>query len=121
MLAKFPHLLGARPKNSAIRVSPLLMESARLERQDVFTKLASRSEGLTAPEAEERLAQHGPNVVAGEKEHTWLWRMFTAVRNPLVILLLVLSTISYATGDIPGGTVMMLMVMLGVSLRFVQE
>ncbi|HWB58175.1 MAG TPA: magnesium-translocating P-type ATPase [Chthoniobacteraceae bacterium] len=121
MLAKLPNLLSSKQKNAAIRVSPLLTEAARLERQDVFAKLAAKPEGLTGAEAEERMAQHGPNIVAAEKEHTWLSRMWTAVRNPLVILLLVLSTISYATGDIPGGTVMMLMVILGVSLRFVQE
>ena len=32
-----------------------------------------------------------------------------------------LATISYATGDLRPGTVMLLMVVLGVSLRFVQE
>ena len=121
MLAKIPNLIAGKQKSAAIRVSPLLVEAAKLERQDVFAKLAGRPEGLTAAEAEERIAQHGLNVVAAEKEQTWVWRMFTAIRNPLVILLLVLSTISYATGDIPGGTVMMLMVVLGVSLRFVQE
>jgi len=33
----------------------------------------------------------------------------------------VLATISYATGDFRAGTVMLLMVILGLSLRFVQE
>ena len=32
-----------------------------------------------------------------------------------------LATISHATGDLRAGTVMLLMVVLGVSLRFVQE
>ena len=45
----------------------------------------------------------------------------TATRNPLVILLSVLATISFATGDARAGTVMTLMVILGVMLRFVQE
>ena len=43
------------------------------------------------------------------------------MRNPLVILLIVLATISFATGDARAGTVMTLMVILGVLLRFVQE
>jgi Mg2+-importing ATPase len=47
--------------------------------------------------------------------------LLTATRNPLVILLIVLSMISFATGDAHAGTVMSLMVILGVSLRFVQE
>ena len=42
-------------------------------------------------------------------------------RNPLVILLTAFGTISYATGDLRAGTVMALMVVLGVMLRFIQE
>src|SRR4029077_5815991 len=63
----------------------------------------------------------GPNVVADGPHHGWPWRLFTAARNPLVILLIVLATLSFATGDARAGTVMTLMVLLGVSLRFVQE
>jgi Mg2+-importing ATPase len=37
----------------------------------------------------------------------------------LVILLAALATISFATGDYRAGTVMVLMVILGVGLRFV--
>ena len=51
----------------------------------------------------------------------WLWQLLTATRNPLVILLIGLAIISFATGDARAGTVMSLMVTLGVSLRFVQE
>ncbi len=58
---------------------------------------------------------------AAKKRHGWLWRLGAAVKNPLVILLTILSIVSYATGDLAGGTVMALMVVLGVSLRFVQE
>ena len=43
------------------------------------------------------------------------------MRDPLVILLAILSTISFATGDARAGTVMALMVVLSVALRFVQE
>ena len=43
------------------------------------------------------------------------------MRNPLVILLGALAAISYATGDVRAGTVMCLMVVLGVLLKFIQE
>jgi hypothetical protein len=67
----------AKQRSAAIRVSPLLAEVARLEGDRVFDKLASRPEGLTRSEAEERLANVGPNVVAAEKKHGWLWRLLT--------------------------------------------
>jgi Mg2+-importing ATPase len=122
MLGKLPIFTGAaKQKNATIRVSPLLAEVARLERDDVFTKLGSSQAGLDETEVEERLQKYGANIVAAEKQHGWMSRMFSAIRNPLVILLTVLAVISFATGDFPSGTVMMAMVVLGVMLRFVQE
>ena len=47
-----------------------------------------------------------------------LWH---AVINPLVLLLAVLATISFSTGDIRAGIVMSLMIVLGVGLRLIQE
>src|SRR5262249_42003660 len=72
-------------------------------------------------EAAQRFAQFGPNEVAGEARHTWAHRLWTASRNPLVILLTVLAVLSFGTGDFRAGTVMLLMVLLGLALRFVQE
>jgi Mg2+-importing ATPase len=110
-----------KPTGNSIRVSAILAELARLETREVFATLKTSQNGLTQADAAERLVEHGPNVVAAEKQRGWLWRLFTATRNLLVILLTVLATISFATGDYRAGTVMMLMVILGVALRFVQE
>ena len=80
---------------------------------------------MTEEEAAGRLAQFGPNEVAAEKQQGWLQRLCLAARNPLVILLTILATVTFATAttrsDVVGGWVMLLMVGLGVSLRFVQE
>jgi Mg2+-importing ATPase len=105
---------ATRPKANSIRVSPILAELARLEIREVLARLKTSENGLTQANVEERLLEHGPNVVAAEKRHGWLWRLFTATGNLLVILLLVLATISFATGEFRAGTVMMLMVILGV-------
>ena len=83
--------------------------------------LGASPAGLTEAEAAARLEHYGPNEVAREKRESWLQRLYLAARNPLVVLLTILATLSYATGDFRAGTVMLLMVVLGVSLRFVQE
>ena len=111
----------AKSKAHSIGVSPILTELAHIEKADVFTKLKTSLDGLSRVDAEARRAEYGPNAVATEKQGGWLWRLFKASRNLLVILLAVLATISFATGDISGGTVMTLMLVLGVVLRFVQE
>jgi Mg2+-importing ATPase len=51
----------------------------------------------------------------------WPVRLLKITRNPLVILLATLSTISFATGDARAGIVMAMMVALSVGLRFWQE
>src|SRR5436189_4690679 len=103
------------------RTSPLLAEVSSKPVEEVFQALGSRTTGLTETEAQERLLKYGPNEVAYEKKHSWWHRLYTASRNPLVILLTVLATLSLATGDFRAGTVMVLMVVLGLALRFVQE
>ena len=102
-------------------VSKQVDELATISLEALFQRLGTTKAGLSEEEAEKRLDQFGPNEVAAEKEHTWIHRLFTAARNPLVILLTVLATVSYATGDVRGGSVMLLMVILGLGLRFVQE
>jgi Mg2+-importing ATPase len=110
-----------KPADKAIHFSPFLAEVAQLEMSGVFTRMKTAAEGLSEQDAATRLAQVGPNVVAAGKHRGWDWRLLTAARNPLVILLGVLATISFATGDVRAGSVMTLMVSIGVLLRFVQE
>ena len=102
-------------------VSKQVDELATISVEALFQRLGTKEAGLSEEEAERRLDRHGPNEIAEEKARTWVHRLFTASRNPLVILLTVLATISYATGDARAGTVMLLMVSLGLGLRFVQE
>src|ERR1035437_745455 len=99
----------------------LVNEAAIKDIPEVLQLQGTSPNGLTEAEAAARLEKFGPNEVAHERKHEWLHRLWLAVRNPLVILLTILATVSYATGDIRAGTVMLLMVVLGVTLRFVQE
>ena len=105
----------------AIRVSPRLIEAARLPAQAALELLESAPQGLSQEQAEQRLEEYGPNVVAQEKRHTWISLLGHALINPLVVLLLILATVSLLTGDLKAAIVMSAMVVLGVVLRFVQE
>ncbi len=106
---------------ASIRFAPILPELARTPTAGVFARMKTAAEGLGDAEATRRLEADGPNVVVGDKHRGWAWRLLTAARNPLVILLGVLAGVSLATGDARAASVMGLMVVLGVSLRFVQE
>ncbi len=95
------------------------------ESGDVLQQLGTSAAGLAEEEASGRLERFGPNEVAAERQEGWVQRLYLAARNPLVILLTILATVTFATAttgsDVVGGWAMVLMVVLGVSLRFVQE
>lgn len=104
-----------------IRVSPILVELASTEPAAVLQKLESSPVGLSEVEAEARLEKYGYNIVAPAEHRSKLTLLLHAILNPLVILLAVLAVVSFLTHDPGSGSVMVLMIVLGVSLRFWQE
>jgi Mg2+-importing ATPase len=119
----FPkHLFaGIRHDKPHIQVSQVVVDSAAMDVAAVYERFKTSPKGLATEEAHTRLAEHGPNVLAKDQRTgigTLLWH---AVLNPLVILLAVLASVSFATGDYRAGTMMSLMIALGVGLKLIQE
>ena len=98
-----------------------LTEAAASSPDALLKGFGCSRKGLPEEEAARRLEQVGPNAVASEQGHGRLGLLGKALLNPLVVLLSVLAIVSLATGDIRAAVVMLLMVVLGVVLRFVQE
>ena len=106
---------------SSTQISKELVESAILTLGTVLSQLGTSQNGLGQADAQIRLEKYGPNEVAKEKRRTWLARLWDNIKNPLVILLIILGVISYLTGDIRATIMILLMVVLGIVLRYVQE
>jgi Mg2+-importing ATPase len=113
--------MPALTSSTNVSQSDLARDAATKDSAEVLRSLGTSPAGLTEEEAAARLEQYGPNEVGREKHEGWPQRLYLAARNPLVILLTILATLSFATGDFRAGVVMLLMVVLGVTLRFVQE
>lgn len=107
-------------------------DAASREGAEVVQLLGSSAAGLTEEDATARLERYGPNEVGREKHEGWVERVYVAARNPLVVLLTILSVASFFSyfHDIPAerdvselyaGILMLGMVALGMSLRLVQE
>ena len=111
----------AKAKNHNIRVASAVLDAAARDGDALLKSLHTTAEGLTQAEAEARARTAGPNEVAQERRRGWFVRLLVILRNPLVILLAALSSVSFATGDARAGTVMACMVVLSATLRFVQE
>ncbi|HUC86158.1 MAG TPA: magnesium-translocating P-type ATPase, partial [Candidatus Acidoferrales bacterium] len=117
--------MPAEKKANGQRAAELISDAATHDVAGVLRRLNTSVNGLKEEEAAERLEVFGTNEVAQEKKHGWLWRLWVAVRNPLVILLAVIAALTFATAggasDYIGGCVMIVMIVLAVSLRLVQE
>ena len=98
-----------------------LLAAARAEIAVALRALDASPEGLNATQVELRLKRFGPNTIAREKRQSALMRLLANIKNPLVLLLLALAALSYVTGDQHATVVILVMVVLGVVLRFFQE
>jgi Mg2+-importing ATPase len=93
----------------------------RLPLADLLTQLAATPNGLSSAEAAQRLAHYGPNLIRGERKRAVLLQFLAKFLNPLVIILLIASAISGATGDRASFFIIGAIVLLSVTLDFVQE
>ena len=110
-----------QPGEAGAHYSAQLLEKARVDTDTLLKELGSQLAGLSEAEAESRLRQVGPNEIAREKHQSALMRLLGNIKNPLVLLLLALGTLSFLTGDLRATVVIFVMVVLGVVLRFFQE
>ncbi|MGA7191285.1 MAG: magnesium-translocating P-type ATPase, partial [Candidatus Acidiferrales bacterium] len=78
------------------------------------------SPGLSSQQAVARLSQYGPNEPAPAKRGAAFFELLVLFVNPLVIILLVASIVSFLLGNVTDTAIILVMVLLGVSLNFVQ-
>lgn len=82
---------------------------------------SDREHGLTAVEADRRLAEVGPNAIrttAGKRWYAILADQFTGL---MVVILMVAAAISYLVGDVKDTVVILAIVVLNAGLGFFQE
>ena len=82
---------------------------------------SSLQQGLTKEQNKNLLSRYGLNEITHEKRKPWVIRLFITFKNPLIILLFVLATISLCTGDPTTASIVAAMILISVILRFTQE
>ena len=76
--------------------------------------------GLTSEEAARRLEQFGPNDPAPVRAHSALLAFLQLFLNPLVLILLLAAGISGFTGEPIDAGIIVVVVLLGLGLDFIQ-
>ncbi len=87
----------------------------------LFAELATKDGGLSSQEAALRLLRYGSNDAAAPKRAPAWLRFAQRFANPLVLILLLASAFSAATGEVASFVIIVGIVLLSVVLDFVQE
>ncbi len=87
----------------------------------LLESLETTPAGLTVDQAAERIVRFGPNVLHTKRKRALLLQFLAKFRNPLVIVLLFASSISALTGDASSFFIIATIVLMSVTLDFIQE
>src|SRR6478736_3903453 len=77
--------------------------------------------GLAPAEARSRLARYGSNKISGEKPPSILVIALIQLRNPMNIMLIAVTAVSFAIGQVSTGVIVALLILLNVVLGSRQE
>ena len=98
-----------------------LKASALKTPAQVINDLNSNLCGLTEGEVANRLTTYGRNVVIHDKPKPWYRQLLEAFNNPFNYVLFLLALVSVLTDDYVGMTIIVIMVLLSVVIKFTQE
>ncbi len=98
-----------------------LVRVASVPIDQLLKELCSSRVGISKKSANKRIKKEGFNQIISERPPTWYEVLFHNLTNPFVVLLLGLSFLSWLLGNIPGVIIILVMVFLGVTIRFTQE
>ena len=116
--------LTGGPKGAPVvsnKISTTLLDVAGSDTEIALRRLETTADGLLDRDAEDRLLIYGPNTISHEKQKGPFKRLVPHFKNPLNILLLTLSGLSFYLGDTEAAGIIFLMVSLSIVLSFVQE
>ncbi len=88
---------------------------------ELFNRIKTRPSGLTSPEAHRRQAIHGHNTLSDHVKGSAVITFLKSFTNPLILVLLAIVTISILLNDFIDAGIVLAMVLLSVSLDFIQE
>ncbi|MBE5785413.1 MAG: cation-translocating P-type ATPase [Clostridiales bacterium] len=96
------------------------------EPTEVLLQLDTEASGLSAKEAESRLAKHGPNKLKEAKKATLLERFFDQLKDPMIIILLVAAAVSgitaaYSNESFADVFIILIVVLINAVLGVYQE
>jgi P-type Mg2+ transporter len=81
----------------------------------------SKEEGLTSEDAASRLKKNGENTIQEQKKTSQLVLFLNQFKNPIIIILIIATAISAATGEWIDASIILLIILASAVLSFFQE
>ncbi len=116
-----PQDFPAPPPNPSPMTTPNEANFWQLPLGQLLAQLETTPQGLTSAEAARRLRRYGPNALAKEARFAFVWDLLRLLLNPLVLILLAASIISFATGERVNAFIIIIIVLVSVFVDFYQS
>jgi P-type Mg2+ transporter len=94
---------------------------ARENKEKLYSLYKTSPHGLTHTEAENRLLIYGKNTLKVERKKHIIIQYLSTLKNPILIILLIVSGISFIMGETINATIVGVMIFLSSTLNFLQE
>lgn len=92
-----------------------------LPQDELMREFDSSVNGLSEGAVDAAKKKFGRNVVSHDKEKPWYIQLIYAFNNPFNIVLFILAAVALSTGDKEGMSIIIVMVLLSVVIKFTQE
>jgi P-type Mg2+ transporter len=111
----------AQDKRSTEGVEKKLVAACKIPIESLLGEQGTSLQGLTQDEAENRLADYGPNELLPLK-HLSIWGdLWHRLRSPLVVQLVIIAAVSGIIGEPVSALIVSAMIVLSVGLSFVLD
>ena len=111
-------------KNLKINNNEMLkkyINESRINSDDDFSRLDSKSSGLTKNEAKTRLDKDGKNIVIKDDKKSPLYFLLMSFKDEFIIILIFLAIINLFLGDKLGSIIILVIAFISAFIRFVQD
>ncbi len=103
------------------QIAQALTDAAAKTPEEISQGLGTTLSGLSEEEVERQTAQYGHNTVVHEKTKPWYIQLLLAFKNPFNFVLILLAVISFFTNDYKGMIIIIVMILISVFIKFIEE
>ena len=96
-------------------------ELSKMSKEEILSFYKTREDGLTTKEVRKRLEEYGENIPKENDKKGILYFILESFKDKFILILLVLATVDYITGDRLGTLIIIIIAFISAMIRFVQD